>query len=106
MHIRALKLKDRHFGSEWTESVEHRWNYRNFQRDSRWRNDWISFDGVVCHPGNDYVYCGITSFAAEVFKAYDRGQGEFVDLGFDQVADPYDAKFHRSMCLTSDGATP
>ena len=105
MKVRALKLKDRNFGSEWADVTEHRWNYDDFLRDERWRKDWISFDGVVYHEGNDRVYCGITSFDADIFKAYDRGQDKFVDLGFADVANPYDAKFHRSMQLSTDGRT-
>jgi hypothetical protein len=105
MPIRPLKLKDRDFGDEWNTSIEHRWDFEDFRRDARWRCDWISFDGVVYHPDTDYVYCGITSFDADIFQAYDRQRGEFVDLGFSDVADPFDAKFHRSMQLTSDGGT-
>lgn len=105
MRIRALKLKDHDFADEWRQKIEHRWNYDDFLRDAHWRRDWISFDGVVYHPGNDCVYCGITSFDADIFKAYDRRRGEFVDLGFSKVADPYDAKFHRAMQLTADGRT-
>ncbi|MBI3922808.1 MAG: hypothetical protein HY318_15415 [Armatimonadetes bacterium] len=103
LKIRSLKLKDRHFGNEWFDTVEDRWNYRDFLADKRWREDWISFDGVVYHSGTDRVYCGITSFDADIFKAYDRRSGQFLDLGFAAVSNRYDAKFHRSMELTRDG---
>jgi hypothetical protein len=105
MNIRALKWRDRRFANQWADHVENRWDYPDFVNDDGWRKDWISFDGVVYHPGTDRVLCGITSFDADIFKAYDRANGQFVDLGFDQVADPYDAKFHRSMQLTADGKT-
>jgi hypothetical protein len=98
---RALKLKDRCFGDQWSERVADRWNYREMQSDRDWREDWISFDGVVHHGGR--LFCGITSFAGDIFHAYDRGQDAFVDVGFTAVGDRYDAKFHRSMELTRDG---
>ena len=104
MKIRSLKLKDRDFGNQWVEQIEDRWNYRDFLADAHWRKDWISIDGVVYHAGTDRVYLGITSFDADIFKAYDRGRGEFIELDFAQVADPYDAKFHRSMQLSADGS--
>lgn len=105
MKIRSLKLKDRDFGGEWFDRAEDRWHYADFLADPRWRKDWISFDGVVHHAATDRVYCGITSFDADIFKAYDRKKGMFVDLGFGKIADRYDAKFHRSMELTKDGKT-
>ncbi|HVF10828.1 MAG TPA: hypothetical protein VNA16_08500, partial [Abditibacteriaceae bacterium] len=105
MKIRSLKLKNRDFGQEWFEKIEDHWNYRDFLADARWREDWISFDGVVYHALRDRVYCGITSFNADVFAAYDRKLERFVPLDFAAVADPYDAKFHRSMELTQDGST-
>jgi len=37
-----------------------------------------------------------TCFDAKgIFQAYDRRTGQFVDLGYSQVADRFDAKFHR-----------
>ncbi len=103
--IRSHKLKDRDFGDEWDTSVEDRWNYDEFIADASWRRDWISFDGVVHSPINDNIYCGITSFDADIFKVFDREACQFVDTDFTSVADPYDAKFHRSMELTRDGTT-
>jgi hypothetical protein len=99
----SLKLKDRRFGDEWLERVQDRWNYADLVADARWREDWISFDGVVHHAASDRLYLGITSFAADIFKAFDLGTRSFADLGFARVADRYDAKFHRSMELTRDG---
>jgi hypothetical protein len=102
MQIRALKLKDRHYGNQWEKEVEHHWNYKDFLASPEWRKDWISFDGVVCHPSG-LVYCGLTSFDGDIFKAYDGRKGAFLDLGFGRVSNPYDAKFHRSMALSRDG---
>jgi hypothetical protein len=103
MIVRALKLKDHDFANQWDQTVENRWNYDDMLADEHWRKDWISFDGVVYHPDSDCVYCGITSFDADIFKAWDRKQEKYIDLGFSSVADPYDAKFHRSMQITRDG---
>ncbi len=103
LKVRALKLKDHNFGDQWASETENRWNYEDYLADEHWRKDWISFDGIAYHEGEDRVYCGITSFDADIFKAWDRKQEKFIDLGFGAVANPYDAKFHRSMQMTSDG---
>jgi hypothetical protein len=103
--IRSHKLRDRDFGDEWVSTIEDRWNYDDFLQNERWRKDWISFDGVLHCPLNDRIYCGITSFDADVFKIFDRESGTFIDTDFAKVVDPFDAKFHRSMELTGDGTT-
>jgi hypothetical protein len=103
MKIRSLKLKNRNFGNEWAERVQNHWNYADLRADARWRKEWISFDSTAYHEGTGRVYCGITSFDADIFKAYDRKADRFVDLGFRKVANRYDAKFHRSTELTRDG---
>jgi hypothetical protein len=105
MKTKALKLKDRDFGRQWSERVEDRWNYDDFLADRGWREDWISFDGVAYHARNKRVYCGLTSFDGDIFKAYDRERGGFVDLDFRRVGNKYDAKFHRSMQFTRDQNT-
>jgi hypothetical protein len=105
MKIRSLKLHNESFGTQWSDEVQDRWNYADFLRNEKWRKGWVSFDGVVYHAGQQRVYLGITSFDADIFKAYDVVRGSFIDLGFKQVGNAYDAKFHRSMELTGDGKT-
>ncbi len=103
MHIRALKLHDVQYGNQWFDEVANRWDYEDFLRNPEWRESWISMDCALYHPDDDRVYLGITSFAADIFKAYDRKGGRFVDLGYDRIADPFDAKFHRSLVKAPDG---
>lgn len=97
MRIRALKLRDVNYGNQWFDEVEDRWEYGDFLKNEAWRRGWISFDSLLHNPEDDRVYLGITSFDADIFRAYDRKKGEFVDLGYSRVADPFDAKFHRSL---------
>lgn len=103
MTITVHKLKDHDFGHDWKEKTEDRWNYDDFRADPHWRKDWISFDGVVAHPDNNLVYCGITSFDADIFWAWNRSTHSWQSCGFESVGNEYDAKFHRSMELSGDG---
>jgi hypothetical protein len=103
MQIKALKLKDVSFGSQWFDEVHDRWLYDDFKNNRLWREGWISFDCAYYDPEQDRVYLGISSFNSEIFKAYDRPSGKFVDLGFDRIADPFDAKIHRSLVKGPDG---
>jgi len=97
MEVRALKLQDAEYGNQWFEEIEDRWEYDDFRADPAWRRGWVSMDSVFYNQDDDRVYLGITSFDADIFRACDRGTGEFVDLGYSRIADPFDAKFHRSL---------
>jgi hypothetical protein len=97
MKVKALKLQDIQYGNQWYDEVEDRWEYNDFLADPAWRQGWISMDCAFYDEQYDRVYLGITSFAADIFRAYDRASGKFVDLGYDRIAHPQDAKFHRSL---------
>lgn len=102
MNVRALKLHDTPV-DDWAGKIEDRFEYADFKADASLRTTWISFDGVLFDTHTDRVYLGITSFDSDIFRAYDRKKGEFVDLGYSRIADPYDAKFHRSLLKSRDG---
>ena len=97
MLIQALKLKDRQYGNQWFDEIENRWDYTDFQAHPEWKKDWISMDCAYYNQGDDRVYLGITSFDADIFWAYDRKNRKFVDLKYKEIANPFDAKFHRSL---------
>jgi hypothetical protein len=97
MKIRALKYHDAHYGNQWSDEIEDHWEYNQFLADPHWRQGWISFDSVLHNTADDRVYLGITSFDADIFRAFDRRTGQFVDLGYSRIAHPQDAKFHRSL---------
>ena len=97
MQVKALKLQDVDYGNQWFDEVEDHWEYNDFRSDEEWRKGWISFDSLFHNPEDDRVYAGITSFDADIFRAYDRKVESFLDLGYGKVADPFDAKFHRSL---------
>ena len=104
MKIRNIVLKDFDFGSRWKDEVEKKgWVYDDFMKSPDWRENWISFDCVLYDSRTDRVYCGITSFSGDIFKAYDCRSNTFIDLGYDRVRAPYDAKFHRSLLHGDDG---
>lgn len=96
MKITTLKLKDRYFDN-WHTEIEDHWNYSDMLAHEDWRKDWISFDCLCYDKDSDTVFCGITSFAADIFWGYNRRDRHFVTTGYERIADPYDAKFHRAL---------
>lgn len=101
--MRSLKLEDTWFENQWFDEALNCWHYDDFKERPNWRDRWISFDCAVYHPADHRVYLGLTSFASDIFKAYDRENHQFVDLGYRRIADRFDAKFHRSLVRTTDG---
>ena len=100
MNVRALKLYDSPV-DDWAGKIEDHYEYTDFKADDSLRQKWISFDSILCEGDN--VYVGITSFDSDIFRAYDRSKGEFVDLGYSRIVDPFDAKFHRALIKSDDG---
>jgi len=101
MNVRAIKLRDAWFDDQWEREVLDRWEYADFLKDQRWRREWISFDCLCYDPPTDTVFCGITSFDADIFWGWNRKESRWVDAGYARVRDPYDAKFHRSLVRRS-----
>ena len=95
--VQSYALKDTHYDSQWEVSIEDRWNYADFKKNRQWREGWISFDCLYFDLDTSYLYNGITSFDADIFKRFDTKKKIFEDIGYGQVADPFDAKFHRSL---------
>jgi hypothetical protein len=105
MKIQAYKLFDEHFGNQYINEAEDHWEYNDYLARPNWRKGWISFDSIYYNQPDDRLYLGITSFDADIFRAFDRGISSFIDLGYRQIAHPQDAKFHRSLVKwEKDGA--
>jgi hypothetical protein len=98
MTVTTHRLKDRRFAN-WHTEVEDCWDYARLRDDPAWRENWISFD-CLCHdPAGGALYAGVASFAADIFQGFDLAERRFFPTGYERVADPYDAKFHRSLEL-------
>src|SRR5512146_220578 len=97
MRITYHKLQNENFGRQSHKEIEDHWEYADFKRNDRWRRGWISFDCIFYHAGDNRLYLGVTSFDADIFHAFDRRSGQFIDLGYSRVAHPQDAKFHRGL---------
>lgn len=100
--VKAHKLHDMKIDN-WSTEIEDHYEYTDFKNNDDLRVKWISFDGILADADPNLVYCGITSFDSDIFRAFDRRTGDFIDLGFSAVADRYDAKFHRALIKSNDG---
>lgn len=106
MKITALKLHDACFPYEDAAlATEGTWDYEDFFTPERrdWVDKWISFDCLLADDQRDVIWCGIASFKSDIFWVYDRRNGEFRSMNYPAVADPFDAKFHRSLAFDPQG---
>ncbi len=103
MKVAALKLQNEHYGNQWNDEIFDHWDYNDFKTHQNWNEGWISMDCAYFNKDDDRIYLGITSFANDIFRAYDRKTGQFIDLGYSKIADNFDAKFHRSLVKSNDG---
>ena len=97
MRVRVLTWRDRRFGDRWRREVQDRWEYADFLATPAWRRDWISFDCLCYDPATETVFCGVTSFDADILIGWRRREDRWIDPGYARVADRYDAKFHRAL---------
>ena len=105
MKVTAIKLKDAHF-PRFFETVDPDWDYRHFfeaEESRSYRENWISFDGVLADDERNVVWCGIASFSGDIFHCFDRESRTFRSLDYQSVGDRYDAKFHRALLVDRDG---
>lgn len=98
----AHVLKSRSFDN-WASEVEGRWKFEDLRADPGYRNDWISFDSLAWDPRAARLYVGLCTLSGDIFHAFDPARGEFRSLEFSSFGDKYDAKFHRSLEIDTDG---
>jgi hypothetical protein len=76
-------------------------------RPNRWNdpdlmNNRISFVSLLWHPDGG-LYCGLTAFNRDVFTRFDPKTEKFTSLRYQDVAEEFEVKIHRSLCLAQDG---
>ncbi len=94
-------IYDQAFGN-WKSEVQDRWVYDDFKRDPLYSKKWISITSLAYHEPSGAVYLGIGSFSAELLWKFDTATKQITSCGYEKVAEPYDAKFHRSLELDGD----
>lgn len=101
MKVRHYKIYDQKFDN-WNTEVLDNWVYDDFLAHPDYKKKWISLTSLAYHAKSDQVFVGIGSFSAELLWRFDRKTKQFTSCGYEQVAEPYDAKFHRSLELDGD----
>lgn len=99
----AHKLKDRAFDN-WLSEVAGRWKIADLRADEGYCHDWISFDSLAWDTKRKQLYIGLTAIDIDIFHVFVPQTQRFTSLGFQDVGDRFDVKFHRSIEMDHDGA--
>lgn len=57
---------------------------------------------VHYNPDDGLVYCGLTTLTSDLLWTYDPANQEYASLGYQQIAEKYEVKIHRSL-VQDDG---
>jgi hypothetical protein len=101
-NVRAHVLKNRSFDN-WQSEVEGRWKIEDLRADEGYCNEWISFDSLAWDERSQKLYVGLASINNDIFYVFDPEEDAFTSLRFRRISDKFDAKFHRSLEIDSDG---
>ncbi len=101
MRVKAYKLKNSRFDKfldEWKK-----WDYKDFLEKPDYFHNWISFDCLLADDKRNTIWCGLTCFDTNIFYGFNINNKTFRSMGYNKIADRYDAKFHRSLLMDNDG---
>lgn len=62
----------------------------------------VAFVSLLMHP-NGQLYCGLTAMNHDIFARFDPKKGKFTSLRYQDQAEKFEVKIHRSLCLAKDG---
>jgi hypothetical protein len=72
-------------------------------RDEEFSANQVAFTCLLANPNDGLLYCGITAFNNDILHVFDPASKAFRSLGYQEVAEPFEIKVHRSLELASDG---
>ncbi len=76
---------------------------RTITHDPKHRQEWLSTTTVRWHPGDGYVYLGLTQMDGDIFYRFDRETGEAECLDYLSIRVNNEVKIHRSLEIAPDG---
>lgn len=71
-------------------------------QDAEVFNNRVSFVSLLTHPDGN-IYCGCTAYNLDIFSKFDPRTQKFTSLKYQDVAEEFEVKIHRSLELASDG---
>jgi hypothetical protein len=67
------------------------------------RDNYIAFTCLLANSTDGLLYCGVTAYNNDILHVFDPETKQFRSLGYQQVAERFEVKVHRSLELAGDG---
>lgn len=67
------------------------------------RDNYIAFTCLLPVESERALYCGVTAYNGDILAGFDVESKTFRSMGYQNVAEQYEVKVHRSLELASDG---
>ena len=80
------------------------YRFPDYVNDADVYNNYLCITCLLYRPQDNLVYCGLTAFNNDLLYAFDPAEGAFRSCGYQDVAEKYEVKIHRSLELDADGA--
>ena len=77
--------------------------YREFTSNPDWKRNLISFTSLCFDKRRNRLFCGMTGFDNDLMYDFDPVAESFSCLGYQDVAEKFEIKIHRSLHLCRDG---
>jgi hypothetical protein len=79
------------------------WTFGDFRNNPETLRSWLGITTVMYCSTDKMVHCGLERFDNDILYLFDPRTKEFQSLRFQEHAEIYDVKIHRSLCENSDG---
>jgi hypothetical protein len=73
------------------------------ERTQEFRDNYVAFTCLLANPNDGLLYCGVTAYNMDILHVFDPAAKTFRSLEYQQIAEPFEVKVHRSLELASDG---
>jgi outer membrane protein assembly factor BamB len=67
------------------------------------KSGYFAFTSLKFRPEDGLLYCGNTNFGNDLLRTFNPSTGEFKSLGYQNFAEEFEIKIHRSLELGDDG---
>lgn len=67
------------------------------------RENYVAFTCLLEAPEEGTLYCGVTAFNGDILAGFDVEKKCFRSMGYQEVAEKYEVKVHRSLEMATDG---
>jgi len=75
----------------------------SIRSSEQYRTNYYAFTSLEWDGRTERLFCGTTNFANDLLYTYDPAGGQFESMNYRSIAERYEIKIHRGLCIGADG---